>query len=1272
MVQSWLWALVSLVIAAASVADVGNEIEMRSTNNAIQAANQRDSMALIAIYNATGGPFWTRKWDVDQPIDNWFGVTTNANGDVIELDLSNNNLFGNLPTEMSFLSELTILKLGFNDLRGNLPRSVGSMIKLQEIFLFENALDLPIPDTIVNLKQLKILSLASNNIPGEIPRRIGQMTNLEMLVLDGNDLSGEIPPSIGQLSQLIFLDIHNNDLEGAIPPSIGQLNHLREFLMYDNELTDTIPHSVLNMDSLQFFWVHNNRLEGAVPPFDNPKLRSIRLEYNQLDYLPNLTSLSSLGVGFPDGLSLEYNQMSFDDIIENFALRSTSRFSYRPQDSLMDANLVFYANKGDRLEIKLPFDDTISTSKYRWFKDGGLEQLTDVNSMVIAVVDDSDEGRYYAEASNPNVGDLKLVTHTFQIVVRDSADCDSPEAGSSCVDAPLFCHTSDLDLYCGSLPPSFDTVLCQEISLTAETMWLGFTTDSTIPTIQILPYSCSNQSAGVQVAIYRRCQGKELVYCSPGCSQLDLEIELSNAQPNEAYYIAIRSCGGQCKYQVRAFSDGDPIALELNGPIVGQDTICGVDNLIKYQLPNAPSSAQRFHWLVNEDTVETVLPEIDVIWGTQGTRQLCVKAISECGESEWICKSIAVFPGLEIESVLTEVVRNDSFYVLSFKVVGGVRPITVDGISGIYNALDKTFISDLIRCGTPYTVKVTDKNECEEVLSGVEVCNCSSDAGELLMASAETCGDEEVDVGPRFGSRPDSNDVGGYVLLEQPLFDRTKILAYSQNSRFSAVEDTLEFDQMYYAFYLVGNDDGSGNPSLSDPCLDASNGRPVIFHSAPQANAGRDTFHCERNFSIRAIKSKVGSSGLWSQLAGPSVAFIDDDKSAITVVRTAAEGNYIFTWREDFQGCSDTDTVEVLVRTTIEGQIVGPDSLCSGESATLLLDRTFNDYLWDGGEKTPSIRIPGPGEYCVRVFTADGCTRRFCKKVEETSIEPPEIMGKNTLCPGDMETIQVVPNYESYAWSTGDSVFFISVDSAGLYCITVTDFNGCTATDCIVVAEGEDRVNNIQDTLCHGDTITVFGEDFYESGTFQVKNSDGKACDSIVNLNLFFNPEIFISDSLIIRDDGTGIGAISVNIKGGSPPYDYLWDNGATIPFINNLDGGFYTLTVTDQMNCQQTFVFDVRQPNSVHNIQDLGLSIGPNPLNKNDKLWMFGGQNVGALNVELFNSSGQMVEKCIINLDNTSKSGFIPISHTLEGVYLLKATDQKGRSQWFKLVISL
>ncbi len=121
-----------------------------------------------------------------------------------------------------------------------------------------------------------------------------------------------------------------------------------------------------------------------------------------------------------------------------------------------------------------------------------------------------------------------------------------------------------------------------------------------------------------------------------------------------------------------------------------------------------------------------------------------------------------------------------------------------------------------------------------------------------------------------------------------------------------------------------------------------------------------------------------------------------------------------------------------------------------------------------------------------------------------------------------------------YAWQgcvNGSIIHATSVTDlyAGCYQVSVTDENGCTATD----------------------SVTVNEPPAYEFVTLQ---------DSI---------------SCFAGSDG---GA-SIMVTGSTPPYLYQWDNGQTTAIATNLDAGFHVITVTDSAGCQAATLVEIFEP---------------------------------------------------------------------------------------------
>ena len=104
----------------------------------LQRSVATEGEALVALYNATDGPNWgnNTNWLSDAPLDDWFGVVTDAEGRVVSLILRGNGLSGKMPPELGNLSSLEGLLLDSNQLSGSIPSELGSLWTLEDIYLY--------------------------------------------------------------------------------------------------------------------------------------------------------------------------------------------------------------------------------------------------------------------------------------------------------------------------------------------------------------------------------------------------------------------------------------------------------------------------------------------------------------------------------------------------------------------------------------------------------------------------------------------------------------------------------------------------------------------------------------------------------------------------------------------------------------------------------------------------------------------------------------------------------------------------------------------------------------------------------------------------------------------------------------------------------------------------------------------------------------------------------------------------------------------------------
>lgn len=312
----------------------------------------QDREALIALYKATGGDNWIHNdnWCSDKPLSEWYGVTTDQEGRVISLGLSNNNLSGDFPDNIDLLTKLRELYLDFNNfsaipanigklqsleiltiysddsqgalLGGNIPSGLGNLSNLKRLSLSGDFGPLPeelgnlmrlemldiqgpwysrsvsesIPNWIQNLKNLRDLSLIDMNLSGSIPDWIFDLTKIENLHLQENQLTGTLSEKIGNLKELNYLMLNKNALTGHIPSSITTLKRLQHCYLHENNLTGTFPEGFGGMVALLTLSTHGNRLSGEIPEDfeENPNFEIWGVDGSVLPQQPGyVLSLSS-------------------------------------------------------------------------------------------------------------------------------------------------------------------------------------------------------------------------------------------------------------------------------------------------------------------------------------------------------------------------------------------------------------------------------------------------------------------------------------------------------------------------------------------------------------------------------------------------------------------------------------------------------------------------------------------------------------------------------------------------------------------------------------------------------------------------------------------------------------------------------------------------------------------------------------------------------------------------------------------------------------------
>lgn len=161
---------------------------------------------LIDLYNATNGSQWTNSdgWDfsissANCEVCDWYGVICDNQENIVEIDLS------------------------FNNLVGTLPSSIGDILTLQKLNLFSNTLSGNIPDVFGAQQVLEFIDLSANGFTGLIPRSLTGLPMLNTVYLENNMLQDTLPMEFGLMQSLDVFWVKNNLLTGCFPASYASL-----------------------------------------------------------------------------------------------------------------------------------------------------------------------------------------------------------------------------------------------------------------------------------------------------------------------------------------------------------------------------------------------------------------------------------------------------------------------------------------------------------------------------------------------------------------------------------------------------------------------------------------------------------------------------------------------------------------------------------------------------------------------------------------------------------------------------------------------------------------------------------------------------------------------------------------------------------------------------------------------------------------------------------------------------------------------------------------
>ncbi|XVE76590.1 hypothetical protein DITRI_Ditri12bG0185400 [Diplodiscus trichospermus] len=254
-------------------------------------------------------------WNQTTDCCSWHGVSCDAGGRVIGLDLSNQSISGKIDNSSSLfgLQHLQQLNLAYNrlnftfpsvfdkfanlsylnlsnaGLKGQIPAEISRMTRLVTLDLSTSlylggSLKLENPNLemlVQNLTRLRFLHLDGVNISAtgkEWCQALSSLTNLQELSMSNCNLSGPID-SFPKLRRLSVIRLDGNNLSAQLPNFFAEFRNLTSLRLSSTGLTGRFPEEILHATTLRTLDLSNNKLlKGSFQHFPlNASLRILAL-----------------------------------------------------------------------------------------------------------------------------------------------------------------------------------------------------------------------------------------------------------------------------------------------------------------------------------------------------------------------------------------------------------------------------------------------------------------------------------------------------------------------------------------------------------------------------------------------------------------------------------------------------------------------------------------------------------------------------------------------------------------------------------------------------------------------------------------------------------------------------------------------------------------------------------------------------------------------------------------------------------------------------------
>ena len=392
---------------------------------------------------------------------------------------------------------------------------------------------------------------------------------------------------------------------------------------------------------------------------------------------------------------------------------------------------------------------------------------------------------------------------------------------------------------------------------------------------------------------------------------------------------------------------------------------------------------------------------------------------------------------------------------------------------------------------------------------------------------------------------------------------------------------------------------------------------------------------CDTTISLVIAAFNCGSFA--ANVSVSTVTCFSGNDGALTALPTGGTSPYSYIWSNGSTAQQATGLVAGNYFVTVtdangcpvemNGTVPEPSQLLAAATATNETANNAQDgtatvsgsggtpgytYQWSNDANTAFLNNLVPGTFTVTVTDAAGCTATALATVQAFSCAGflPAIFSIDISCFGSSDGVATAipsggtPGY-TYVWSNSQTTQTVTNLPPGAYSVTVTDGAGCSSQLSTTIQQPAQLVPNATANAetsagAHDGTASVNPSGgtppysiFWSNGssamtitnlapgTYTVMVIDGNNCQASQTVTVAAATGCSIAtetSSVPASCPNVADGSAEVtSVSGGQAPYGYLWSNGSTTFFANNLVAGNYSVTITDGNQC--TAVAEVAVP---------------------------------------------------------------------------------------------